>query len=112
MTIRIITAERLKIQVEGILKDADGADEPFSFRLDCKRLDADALRAILSPTATPQPLTEVLADVVGGWMGVTDAAGQAVPFGPEALQNLLRIPGLAGLIWTAYLSQVVAKEKN
>lgn len=112
MTIRILIADRLKVQVDGTIKDADGADEPFSFTLDCKRLDADALRAILAPEAAQQSLTVLLGGLVSGWSGVSDDDGRPVPFGAEAFQSLLKIPGLASLIWAAYINQVMVKEKN
>lgn len=115
MPIRITLADRLKIQVQGQVKDADGVDEPFAFTLDCRRLDAEQIKKLLKPSAADAPATaleDVLADLASDWSGVSGADGQPVPYSPAALRQLLRIPGLAALTLGVYLDQVSAKAKN
>ena len=44
--------------------------------------------------------------------GVTDEAGQSMPFSPDSARQLLNMPGLASLAHATYLREVGAKEKN
>lgn len=58
-------------------------------------------------------LTELAAEVLVGWSGVTDDDGKAVPFSQKALEQLLEVPMLAVMIVKAYLDSLKgAKRKN
>jgi hypothetical protein len=61
---------------------------------------------------TSEPLTDAMVDLLRDWSGVTDEAGQSMPFSPDSARQLLNMPGLASLAHATYLREVGAKEKN
>lgn len=55
----------------------------------------------------------VAAEVLVGWAGITDDAGEAVPFSQKALEQLLDVPMMAAAIVLAYFNSLAgAKRKN
>jgi len=111
MSISIIVDNKVKFKVKGTLKNGEGVDKPFDFDLVCKRLDSDEIQSKRGEDGG-FVYVDFLADVVEGWWGVKDAGGGVVPFTPEALTGLCKIPGVAALAFHAYLRENGAKEKN
>lgn len=111
MAIRIIISDTVGIKVKGTINDAAGIPQPFDFGLTCARLDAEQIQAKLKNEAEG-PITDFLADVVRGWTGVRDEDDKPLPYSPEALRQLCKIPGLAHVAFRTYMSEVGAKEKN
>lgn len=50
------------------------------------------------------PETEICRRVVCGWRNLTDAAGAAVEFSPEALEHLLAVPVVRASIVATYMA--------
>ena len=112
MSFKLSVSHTVLVPVEGHLPDDTGRKVPFSFRLVCKRLGAEQLKAQMEQSDATVP--EFLAGVVSGWEGVQDDNGQAGPFSAAALQELLKIVGMAGVCFQAYFGAcgAKAKEKN
>lgn len=113
MSIRIAIANKLKFKVKGTFTDDAGKDLPFDFTLTARRLDTDQIaeKTALGSDAT-NSVREFVKDVVEDWSGVNDATGQPLPFTTDGLDDLLRLPGVALLVFRAYLENNGAKEKN
>lgn len=111
MSIKIIVADKLKFNVKGTIKNGAGVDEPFTFSLTCDRLDADAIQAALS-AGDDAPIADFFVPITTDWHGVKDADDKPLPYSPEALHQLFKIPGVARIAFRTYLSEVGAKEKN
>jgi hypothetical protein len=111
MPIKINVGDRIRFKVVGRLRNEAGAEESFDFTLAARRLEAQVLRDRLAPNQT-ETVDEFLLSVVDGWAGVRDDANAEVPFSPEALTQLLRIPGLGRLAFEAYVIETGARAKN
>lgn len=58
-------------------------------------------------------ITEVAADLVIGWSGVTGDDGKDIPYSQKALEQLLEVPFLAVAVLKAYMDSIKgAKRKN
>lgn len=110
MAISLIVSDQVRFKVKGTINDATGAPTPFDFWLTCKRLKAEALQAALKDRDTE--IADFMATVVTGWAGVRGQDGDEAAYTPDALAQLLSIPGVAGVAFRAYLSESGAKEKN
>lgn len=108
MSIKITVSDTVRFKVAGTIADASGP-QPFDFSLVARRLDAEQLRVRLDDSDTS--IVDFLAEVVTGWQGVKGDAGE-LPYSPDALRQLLQIPGLAALSMRSYLADVGAKAKN
>lgn len=111
MAIKIVISDTIKFNVKGTIKNASGVDDAFTFGLTCKRLDAEQIQARLQ-TDTESSLVDFFADLVDDWHGVRGEDDKALPYSPDALRQLFKIPGIAGLTFRTYLAEVGAKEKN
>lgn len=109
MAIRIVVSNRVGFKVKGSINNESGNAEPFEFSLVADRLDADALQEATRGDRT-QP--EFMESVVVDWQGVKDEEGAPVPFSLDALRQLCKIPGLAAVMFFAYLAEVGARAKN
>lgn len=110
MSLRLVVSNTVVVPVEGHIPDEQGRKSPFSFRLVCKRLAQDELKAALDADSATVP--EFLADVVQGWEHVLDADGREIEFTPAGLKALLNIVGMAGVCFSAYLATCGAKGKE
>lgn len=110
MSFRLVVSDTVAVPVAGSLQDANGRPAPFSFSLVCRRLPASELRAAIDANEATVP--EFLASVVQGWNGLQDEAGQALPFSPAALEQLLDIVGMASVAFGAYVQACGAKGKE
>lgn len=111
MAIKIVVSDKLKFPIKGTLKDDRGNDQPFSFSLVCKRLDADAIADRAGPGSDTKVI-DFLAEIVEDWEGVRDEDDKAIPYSVDALHQLCRISGVSVLAFRTYLAEVGAKEKN
>jgi hypothetical protein len=111
MSIKIVISDRVKFQVKGTVKNAEGVDEQFGFSLVAKRLDAEQIQNKLK-SQEDQPLADFFIDVVEDWSGVRAADDKPLAYNADNLRALFRIPGLAALTFRTYLLEVGAKEKN
>ena len=109
MAIKITISDTVKVKVAGTIADASGP-QPFDFTFTAKRLDADTLRERLAPDSD-EKMADFLRSVILGWQGVKGDDGE-VAFTPESLAQLLKIAGLAQLMFLQYVVDCGAKRKN
>jgi hypothetical protein len=111
MAIKIVISDTVGFKVKGTINDAAGVPQAFDFNLTAVRLDADQIQNKLK-TESEASVTDFLCDVIEGWGNVRDADDKQLPFSEANLRLLCKIPGVAGLVFRTYLSEVGAKEKN
>ena len=111
MAIKITVSDQVGFKVKGTINDAAGVAQPFDFGLTCIRLDADQIQAKLKSDSEAS-ITDFMADVVSAWSGVKDGDDKQLPYSEEALRQLFKIAGVAGVSFRTYLLEVGAKEKN
>lgn len=109
MAIKITVSNKVGFKVKGSINNEAGTPEPFEFSVTAERLDTDAIQ---SATQSEGTLVDFLASVVTDWKGVKDDDGTPVPYSEDALRQLCKIPGVAGVMFTAYFSEAGAKAKN
>ncbi len=110
---KIVVSDKVEVSVKGSFMDEDGKPAAFKFSLVCKRLGAEKMKAAMS--GGDLYAQEFLADVTTGWKGqrlVLNEDDSPAEFGPESLEALLDISGMAGLCFNAYMKESAAKEKN
>lgn len=111
MTICIKVSPTVQFTVKGSINDERGQAQPFQFRLTCKRLDTEQFREA-TRDIEGRPLVDFMVPLVEGWSGVKDPKGDDVPYTPEALRELCRIPGVAQLVLNTYAIEAGARAKN
>ena len=111
MAIRLVISDTVKFNVKGVIRDANGSDQPFNFALTCIRLDTEAIQAKLKAEEDAL-LVDFFADIIEDWSGVRDAEDKPAPYNHENLRALFKVPGIAALTFRTYLIEVGAREKN
>ena len=111
MAISIVISDTVGFKVKGSINNAAGTPQPFDFNLTCTRLDADEIQEKLKADSEAS-LTDFLVDIATGWSGVRGADDKPMDYTEQALRQLCKIPGVAGLAFRTYLNEVGAKEKN
>lgn len=99
------------VQVPVKLSLRDGmVDKPFSFTLTATRKTQEEIEE------TPElSVKDFLLDVVSDWHGQRPVLldnDEPAPFSREALDYMLKIPGVLGVVWVAYQKHTASKEKN
>lgn len=108
MSFRLIVSNTVTIPVSGSMPDAAGKPSRFSFTLRAKRLSLSELRT-MTDGVDDRTAPQFLLDNVQGWDNVLDDDGNLVPFSRDALEQMLEILGMAGLILSAYVEACGAK---
>ena len=111
MAIKIVISDTVGIKVKGTINDAAGTPNPFDFGLTCVRLDTDRIQTKLKNDSEAS-ITDFMCDIVQGWTNVRDADDKPLPYSDDTLRQLCKIPGVAGLAFKTYMTEVGAKEKN
>jgi len=104
-------SDKVKFQVKGSIIE-DDKPKPFSFSLTCKRLDVDEYKDRVSARVDEFSMADFVCEVAQDWGDVRDGTGSLVPFSDQALRSLLKVPGMAYLIFKTYGAEVGVKEKN
>jgi hypothetical protein len=112
---KVSISDTVLVPVKGIIKDAEGKEQPFEFSLTCKRLAAAEMREDMKDGE--RPASEIMAKVTTGWKGQglvldPDNGDKPAEFSADALDALLDISGVSMLCFNAFLREVGAKEKN
>lgn len=110
MSFKLVVANKVRFSVKGVMPNEAGVFAPFEFTLEADRMGSTELQGLA--TDATRTVADVLADKVKGWQGVTGPDGEPVPFGPEALGQLLDVVGMAPLVLGAYVAACGAKAKN
>ncbi len=113
MAYKLKVGNMLSIPVK--LEINDGGPKPvsFSFRLTGERMSADDLRDLIQNAGdhAEQSVTEFLHKQITGWHGQTlvmiEDTGQSAEFGREAFDAMLSLPGVAGVIYGAYITELI-----
>lgn len=111
MAIKIVVSDKVGFKVKGSINNESGVAEPFEFSVTATRLDTEAIEQAVR-FDTGGGLIDFLVGVMTDWKGVKDEEGVPVPYSDEALRQLCKIPGLAGVVFQAYFAEVGAKAKN
>ncbi|HYC00346.1 MAG TPA: hypothetical protein VEC57_14510 [Candidatus Limnocylindrales bacterium] len=119
MAFKVVVSPTLRFRVEGTTTLENGEREDFDFWLVAERLatssDTRALEesvAAIEKAGSRTPITDTLVPKMRAWAGPVGEAGEDVPFSPEALRNVLNMPGIAALAFNAYVAACGAKAKN
>lgn len=85
----------------------------FAFSFTAERLDQDTITERLEDKG--RKVKSFMADIITSWDGqrlVLNEDGTPADFGPEALELLLNVAGVASVLFAAYFKDCGAKEKN
>ncbi|GAA4419935.1 hypothetical protein [Acidovorax lacteus] len=108
----IKVSDTVRFPVRCTYKDEAGTDKTLNFSLVCQRLTQTEISAKLRDSVD-EPILDVLAEIVHEWEGLRDVERKPVPYSEDALRAVCdQLPGLAGVMWRTYLTEVGAKEKN
>jgi hypothetical protein len=109
---KLAVKDTAQVKVKFTLKDK-GVDRLFAFTQECTRLEQDLISERLAEKE--KTVMEFMRDLVTGWSGqllVLLADDTPAPWSPEAMEVMLNVPGVANVIFTAYLKDVGATTKN
>jgi hypothetical protein len=103
--------DTVEIPVKFTLK-AKKVNKLFSFNLTAERQPQDVLDAWFADK--DRKVIDLLQEHVTGWSGqqLVMNGDKAADFSAEAFAAMLNVPGVAGQIFTAYVSECAAKAKN
>jgi hypothetical protein len=90
-----------------------GKAETFNFKLTCDRLEQSSIKATLEDDKAL--ISEFIKTIAKGWEGqklVIEDDGTPAAFDDESLAIMLETSGVASIIFTSYLKEISAKEKN
>lgn len=109
---QLAIGNRFEFPVHLNIRDA-GETKTFRFHVEANRLDAEAARRVLTGEGDEAGTTvkDFLHANLTGWRGqrlVLDEDGAPAPFGPEALDALLSISGVAGVLYQNYVTHLAA----
>ena len=110
MTIRLTISDRVTFRVDGTIAAEDGRRVPFDFQLTAERVDAETLRN--EHAREGGLISDFLRPRVTAWRGVLDADGKEAEFSPQAFDALLAQPGIAAVVYFAYVEAVSAKGRG
>ena len=102
----------VKVPVKFNLNNA-GKVSNFSYSLTCDRLEQDELRDVFADKDLT--IKDLLKRITKGWNGQTlvlDDSNKPAEFSEDAFNAMLRVAGIDSVIYSAYLKEVGAKEKN
>lgn len=109
----VVVSEVVQVPVEGKIADESGATKPFKFTLTCRRKPSSWFKERMDGSGSAQ---DAMAEVTTGWNGqrlVMEEDGVTpAEYCPEALAELLDIPSMAMLCYTAFGKASGAQAKN
>lgn len=110
---KLVISDTVQFPVKLTVNDA-GVTKEFPMRLDGRRIDVDDLRHSIEEHGDMKLMdfhAKVCRENLTGWSQqrlVVDAEDNPAPFGPEALECLLKLPGAVSVIHGAYMDAIVA----
>ncbi len=110
MAIKLVVSNTVAFKVKGSINDAAGVPQPFDFSLTCERLDHDRINAVVQDNNGL--MADFMKQVTRDWSGVKDEDGKAMEFSEDGFAQLMRIHGMSGLCFHAYMQESGAKPKN
>lgn len=109
---RLAIEDTVEVPVKFTLK-SKGINKAFSFTFDAKRLAQDEISTRLEDKE--KKVKDFMGDLVTGWAGqrlVLNEAGEPADFSEDALEVMLNAPGVASILFNAYLKDCGATAKN
>lgn len=110
---KLAIADTVAVKVK-LYISSGGIQKKFDFTLFAKRLDQDEVNRVHKEDGE-QPVAEFITKVTTGWEGqrlVLNEDESPAAFDAESLAAMLAVPGVATLIYQAYMRDLGAKEKN
>lgn len=104
MSVRLNRSNTFKLAVKFNLIDANGKPELQTFTGEFKRLDRDAIAALVAEMKDDM---DGLQKVLIGW-DLKDETGDAVAFSEESFAAFCKIPGASGTTMLTYFENVGA----
>ncbi len=104
----------VEVPVKFTLK-AGKVNKLFSFTLTATRVPVDDIQEAMKAAELRYKEALISLDVFTGWDGqrlVLDGDGKPAEFSAEALDVMLTAPGVAQVVYIAYMKEIGAKEKN
>lgn len=112
MAYKLVVANEVKVPVKLTLNDA-GVSRLFKFTITCERLTVEEIKERTQDGETR--ILDFMRDVMRGWEDqklVVDDEGKPADFNQDALAVMLGTAGVATILYTSYLKECGAKEKN
>ena len=109
MKFKIAVGNVVQVPVKFTLREGQ-ADKQFNFSLTAQRKTQEEIEE--QPELT---IKDFLLDNVSDWSGqrlVLLENNEPAPFSREALDYMLKQPGLLGVVWASYQRHTAGKEKN
>lgn len=113
MAFKLAISDKVLTAVSGFYTDDKGVHRKFDFKLEQDRMNQAALKAAV--TNRGEDAVEVIKSITTGWRDqrlVLTEDDKPAEFSAEALDALLSISGMGAYCWQAYLTSVLAHEKN
>lgn len=108
----LLTANTVEFTVKGTVPGDAGKPEPFSFTLTATRAKQSEIEDMLEQLRSGAGVVQAwMAERVHGWKDVTEPDGSPVPYSAQAFGELLDVPGLSGVVFSAYVEACSAKGK-
>lgn len=114
MAYKLAVDDKVCVSVKGKLPTANkGSPLRFDFTLTMRRINQDEINELMKSGEAPK---DVVAQRIEGWDGqrlVLEEDGTTpAPCNPEAVDALLRIPGMAVWVLQSYIRDLGVQEKN
>jgi hypothetical protein len=109
---KLAIEDTVEVPVKFTLKNK-GVAKLFVFSIVATRLAQDEISNRLEDKE--KKIKDFMSDLITGWTGqrlVLDEAGEPADFSPEALEVMLNAPGVATILFNAYLKDCGATAKN
>jgi len=113
MAYRLVVSDTVEVPIKFTANDG-GKNASFFFHLLAKRLSQDEFKSIID-AADGRSVSEFLVEQITGWRGqrlVVDDSGQPAAYSPEAMEAMLGLVGLPGIVFSAYIEACGAKGKE
>lgn len=110
---KLVISDTVKFKVKLSVNDA-GVSKEFPFWLEGRRIGLEQLKAEIAENGEMKVgdfHAKACRDNLTGWSDqrlVIGDDGQPAPFGPEALDCLLNLPGALSVIHSAYMEAIAA----
>jgi hypothetical protein len=114
MGIRFKLSDTYRTEVNFAVFNEKGKRENLSFTAQFKRKNKEEVKDLVDSSQKPgRDDSDLLREVMTGWVLTDLDSGELVPFTPEAFEEFCAIPGAAGLTMQRYFETVgAAREKN
>lgn len=112
MAHRLKIRNKIKVHVQGELKDEDGSPVEFDFHLNMKRKTQEEINNLVGGKDS-KSIKQFLIENTDGWDDMQDEDGSPMPFNAENFDRVLKQdPGMGMVCFQSYLRDSGAVLKN